>query len=1088
MYYITKRIAVLMALVLLLSSCLQTDSFAAKKVKLNKTKITMKVGDTFKLKLKNNKKKIKWSSSKKKIVSVSKKGVLKAKKIGKSTITAKVGKKKYKCKVKVAGITIEPTARPIKKKEIITTDSKNETTKPVTTYPGFTENTSEGSSEIITTENTITTSKEIITSNVTTRSTTELMTDNTTSKELITSTEETNSTTELLTDNTTTKETYATTTNQGTLESVTTEQSTPDISKPNAPEGLIFEELYGYCVEVSWVASDDVDYYSAYINGEYLATTSSNSIFFHEGYFPDYGKYNIEVSAFKNGIESDRVSVVYTKSIWKYSVVNDEVTIEKYRGNTEDGPVVIPSTIEGKTVTKIANNAFYKDYGIESVVIPDSIVSIGSKAFYDCIKLRSINNSLKNIKTIGDYAFYLCGQLSEDIVLENLCDMGKGAFYGCNSIKSIESLSNITSISESAFRYCRSISKIDIPIGVTSIGSYAFAECSSLCEINIPDGVTSIGSYAFYGCTSLREAIIPDGLTSIEEETYSGCTSLKNIVIPMGVTKIGNFAFRDCGYLNKIVIPSSVKSIGETLWYGEELPAFYGDYVLSENYTNDSGITIGGLTICDAYYDGMVVNNNTIIYYDGDEEEVVIPNSITGIGDRVFQEKTNLSVVVLPSTLESIGYDAFYNCSNLEEVQMPEPLNNLKTIESSAFQGCSKLTSFEIPDSVSEIGSYIFEGSGITTIVIPSSIDNSKLSYDAFSGCSNVNKIIISNGVSNLNNKGLFTGYMIESSSFINNSTLDSEDYNYWGAMVYDNYLDGFYMRNNEVLLYKPVEGYDYDDYNNIIKNKEIVIPAGTTRIGNSIFGEYKPYINKIIIPSTVIDIGEYAFGDESDRVFIDKANIINNSELDAAENNYWGARVYDTYYDGLYICDNNIIYSNLSKTSVVDLTIPEGTLSIGCVLVDDNCGVLNAGYLNSLTIPGTISSVERIAGEMTNIKKVILNNGVKSIKANAFYYSNVGTINIPASCSNVESNAFNNTYVENVIFDDGMTSINCDNAFAGGVGSVTIPRTVTSISEHAFEDGYGSVASSTCIKGYAGSYAEVYANEHNISFQSVDE
>lgn len=76
-------------------------SSAAKKVKLSKTKLTLNVGKSKTLKLKNYKKKIKWSSNKKKVATVSNKGKVTAKKKGTATITAKAGKKKYKCKVTV---------------------------------------------------------------------------------------------------------------------------------------------------------------------------------------------------------------------------------------------------------------------------------------------------------------------------------------------------------------------------------------------------------------------------------------------------------------------------------------------------------------------------------------------------------------------------------------------------------------------------------------------------------------------------------------------------------------------------------------------------------------------------------------------------------------------------------------------------------------------------------------------------------------------------------------------------------------------------------------------------------------------------
>lgn len=99
-----KIIAILLALVLSISMIPTTSVSAAKKVKLNKTKATIYVGKTVILKLKNNKKKIKWSSSNKKVATVTKKGKVKGKKAGKATITAKVGSKKYKCKITVKDI------------------------------------------------------------------------------------------------------------------------------------------------------------------------------------------------------------------------------------------------------------------------------------------------------------------------------------------------------------------------------------------------------------------------------------------------------------------------------------------------------------------------------------------------------------------------------------------------------------------------------------------------------------------------------------------------------------------------------------------------------------------------------------------------------------------------------------------------------------------------------------------------------------------------------------------------------------------------------------------------------------------------
>jgi len=112
-----KKLAILVLVVAIIFA-VQADA-AKKKVKLSNTKISLYVGDSYKLKLKNTKKKVKWSSSNKKIATVSKKGKVKAKKKGTCKITAKVGKKKYTCKitvkkekVKIIKVMVTPTPLP----------------------------------------------------------------------------------------------------------------------------------------------------------------------------------------------------------------------------------------------------------------------------------------------------------------------------------------------------------------------------------------------------------------------------------------------------------------------------------------------------------------------------------------------------------------------------------------------------------------------------------------------------------------------------------------------------------------------------------------------------------------------------------------------------------------------------------------------------------------------------------------------------------------------------------------------------------------------------------------------------------------
>ena len=104
----TKKLLVVLFIVLLaliivpnIPGLEKSISVQAASTKLSKTKLTMNKKEKYTLKLKGSKKKVKWSSNKKSVASITSKGRITAKKTGNVVITAKVGGKKYKCKVKV---------------------------------------------------------------------------------------------------------------------------------------------------------------------------------------------------------------------------------------------------------------------------------------------------------------------------------------------------------------------------------------------------------------------------------------------------------------------------------------------------------------------------------------------------------------------------------------------------------------------------------------------------------------------------------------------------------------------------------------------------------------------------------------------------------------------------------------------------------------------------------------------------------------------------------------------------------------------------------------------------------------------------
>ena len=235
------------------------------------------------------------------------------------------------------------------------------------------------------------------------------------------------------------------------------------------------------------------------------------------------------------------------------------------------------------TVKNIYRSAF-SGAGLESLVIPNNVSSIGELAFERCKNLKNVTigngvtilsksvfancSAMENITlpeqlaTIGNNAFYNCSSLQSVTIPDSATLIGESAFNGCSSLTNVTIGNSVTSIEYAAFSGCRSLTGVTIPNSVTLIGRYAFKSCTLLTSVIIPDSVTSIGNDAFYNCSSLTSITIPDSITAIGNSTFAGCSSLTSVTIPDSVTSIGDSAFYDCRSLTSITIPDSVTSIG----------------------------------------------------------------------------------------------------------------------------------------------------------------------------------------------------------------------------------------------------------------------------------------------------------------------------------------------------------------------------------------------------------------------------------------------------------------------------------------------------------------------------------------------
>ena len=246
-------------------------------------------------------------------------------------------------------------------------------------------------------------------------------------------------------------------------------------------------------------------------------------------------------------LNANPYSVTELKKSWSF-VKNDDgtVTITGYKGKRTE--VIVPPKIGKDTVTEIGYAAFTGAFGqvwnmrrsllelrrtITSITLPESIESIGNRAFGSCENMSEINIP-PNVKSIGESAFWACRKLEKIVIPDSVADIGKETFVACTSLKTVR-----------------------LPIGLTVIREALFSSCYELECIVIPESVAKIENRAFAACKALRFVVLPPLLMEIGYGSFSGCTELEEIDIPKSVTAIGANAFGECPKLTAAVVKGS---------------------------------------------------------------------------------------------------------------------------------------------------------------------------------------------------------------------------------------------------------------------------------------------------------------------------------------------------------------------------------------------------------------------------------------------------------------------------------------------------------------------------------------------------
>lgn len=295
---------------------------------------------------------------------------------------------------------------------------------------------------------------------------------------------------------------------------------------------------------------------------------------------------------------------------------------------------------------QIPNSAFYfiqtvgGSNSLNRIVLPDTLKSIGSNAFYGCK--------------------YLSGSL---IIPEGVTEIKRGAFNGCIGLNGILSLPSTlkklgnrgeddmgdegTDYYGGVFQNCRNLTgNLILPDNLELIRGYCFSGCSGLYgELRLPAKLKRMGNCAFSSCSGFTGSLsIPQGITALPSEAFHNCGFNGTLTLHNGITNIANDTFANCHFKGELHLPKSLK-------------------VISEN------------AFCNNDFSGTLT----------------LPSTLTHIGSNAFAYNWRLmGILDIPQEVESIGENAFSNCKMLEGIIFPE---SMETIRQGAFNECYGINS-----------------------------------------------------------------------------------------------------------------------------------------------------------------------------------------------------------------------------------------------------------------------------------------------------------------------------------------------------------------------------------------------------------
>ena len=659
-----------------------------------------------------------------------------------------------------------------------------------------------------------------------------------------------------------------------------------------ASEGIVYEKEYSqeYGCEVAYVVSFDectdervvvaVSYEGAPVvgikQGAANAKTVENNRFVPvvvDLVLPAYLDF-IEGAAFY-GCEN-LVSVTFNSSVRFESVYGaDTREYSAFTNCSNFSKVYIPNeetwcnmemnakmNIPGFSLTSTTEliNLYVNNELIEEFVVPDSVTNIGSYAFYR-VNVQSVLLH-DNIESVGANAFE-GSNITHLVVPGSLQVIGESAFYGCHELLSLVINEGVKEIGDYAFsvnyRGASKLETVTLPSTLEVIGDYAFENCDEIITIALPSSLKTIGDSAFYDCMGLEVVYFGENIITVSEDAFYGCSEIKEVhisdlekwcLVDFEDSSLLGSSMQSALYLNgelivDLVIPETITEIKQ---YTFNSLAQLESIVIHDDVTV---IGDGAFLCCYGYRKGQQ-------YYDG-VKTIVIGNSVTSIGAQAFAYCEKLQNVFIPESVQIIGKSAFTGdyLSDLpikcEVEEKPVGWHKNWTTSTNITFGYKRVTTNSTYDYVvTDNGATLinYKGNDIE-VTIPETIDGLTVYAlgSAFTGNTNIKKLVIANSI-----------VEIESSSLVNCTNLEEVVFGNNVTTIGEYAFAGCTQLNNVVLPDSliTIESYAFQ---NCTALKNLDMGNSVEEICHRAF--YNVILDNIVIPRSVKVIDSGAFSND---------------------------------------------------------------------------------------------------------------------------------------------------------------------------------------------------------------------------------